>query len=103
MADGDDRIIYPIHKLMIYSYNVIILSFWTDRSGQTVQTQIRQLLEEQSDQSLLCLHSICIFLMKYSMVWYLFLILGRLQQSFLASENLGILRYSADCQTSPSP
>ena len=33
---------------------VIFLSFWTDRSGQTVQTQIR-LLEEQSDQGLQCL------------------------------------------------
>ena len=30
-------------------------SFQTDRSGQTVQTQIRQLLEEQSDQGLHCL------------------------------------------------
>ena len=28
------------------------LSFRTDRSGQTVQTQIRLLLEEQSDQGL---------------------------------------------------
>ena len=28
------------------------LSFQTDRSGQTVQTQIRLLLEEQSDQGL---------------------------------------------------
>ena len=34
---------------------VMLLSFWTDRSGQTVQTQIRLLLEEQSDQGLHCL------------------------------------------------
>ena len=34
---------------------VISLSFRTDRSGQTVQTQIRLLLEEQSDQGLYCL------------------------------------------------
>ena len=34
---------------------VIILSFRTDRSGQTVQTQIKLLLEEQSDQGLHCL------------------------------------------------
>ena len=34
---------------------VLTLSFRTDRSGQTVQTQIRLLLEEQSDQGLLCL------------------------------------------------
>ena len=31
-------------------YTVMILSFRTDRSGQTVQTQIRLLLEKQSDQ-----------------------------------------------------
>ena len=34
---------------------VMILNFWTDRSGQTVQTQIRLLLEELSDQGLHCL------------------------------------------------
>ena len=34
---------------------VMILSFRTDRPGQTVQTQIRLLLEEQSDQALHCL------------------------------------------------
>ena len=34
---------------------VMILSFWTDMPGQTVQTQIRLLLEEQSDQGLHCL------------------------------------------------
>ena len=34
---------------------VIILNCWTDRSGQTIQIQIRMLLEEQSDQGLLCL------------------------------------------------
>ena len=34
---------------------VMILSFRTDRSEQTVQTQIRLLLEEQSDQGLHCL------------------------------------------------
>ena len=31
---------------------VLFLSFRTDRFGQTVQTQIRLLLEEQSDQGL---------------------------------------------------
>ena len=31
------------------------LSFQTDKSGQIVQTQIRLLLEEQSDQGLHCL------------------------------------------------
>ena len=33
----------------------MILSFRTKRSGQTVQTQIRVLLEDQSDQGLHCL------------------------------------------------
>ena len=33
---------------------VIILNIGTDRSEQTVQTQIRLLLKEQSDQGLLC-------------------------------------------------
>ena len=33
----------------------MILSFRTDRFGQTVQTQIRLLLEEQSDLGLHCL------------------------------------------------
>ena len=32
----------------------MILSFWTDRSGQTVQSLIK-LLQEQSDQGLHCL------------------------------------------------
>ena len=35
-------------------FTIMILIFPTDRSGQTVQTQIRLLLEEQSDQSLHC-------------------------------------------------
>ena len=39
----------------MFIYTVMFLSFWTDRSGQTVQTQIRLLLEEQSDQGLHCL------------------------------------------------
>ena len=33
---------------------VIVLSFQTGRSGQIVQTQIRLLLKEQSDQGLNC-------------------------------------------------
>ena len=46
-------------SLLLYSINIktctIFLSFWMDRSGQTVQTQIRLLLEKQSDQGLHCL------------------------------------------------
>ena len=34
---------------------LMIISFRTDMPGQTVQTQIRLLLEEQSDQGLHCL------------------------------------------------
>ena len=33
----------------------MILSFWTNRPLQTVMTQIRLLLEEQSDQGIHCL------------------------------------------------
>ena len=36
-------------------FTVMILSFWTDMPRQTVQTQIRLLPEEQSDQGLHCL------------------------------------------------
>ena len=90
----------PIQQRCIISVHiqatVMTLSFQTGRSGQTVQTQIRLLLEEQSDQGLHCLllNSICIFLTKYPLRFGLFVrVLGRLQQSFLASENLGTLRY----------
>ena len=41
---------YPVR-----SYHKI-LSIGTDRSGQTLQTQIRLLVKEQSDQALHCLH-----------------------------------------------
>ena len=53
----------------------MILSFWTDWSGQIVQTQIRLLLQEQSDQGLHYLQycqSLCIFWMHYSVVKPLF-------------------------------
>ena len=42
--------------------------FRTDRFGQTVQTQIRLLLEEQSDQGLHCL-LFHLSLTKYAAVW----------------------------------
>ena len=41
--------------LFVNMTTVIILNIGTDRSEQTVQTQIRLLHEEQSDQGLLCL------------------------------------------------
>ena len=46
---------------------VMFQSFRTDRSGQTVQTQIRLLLEEQSDQGLHCLR-FRLYHLDYSMV-----------------------------------
>ena len=42
-------------EVVLSLHTVMILSFWTNRSGQTVQTQIRLILEEQSDQGLHCL------------------------------------------------
>ena len=62
----------------------MIQSFRTDKSGQTVQTQIRLLLEEQSDQGLHCLlfhlhgshklpsglASLFVFLIDYSKVFW---------------------------------
>ena len=50
------------------TYTVMILSFRTDRSEQTAQTQIRLLLPEQSDQGLYCLQSVCIVWMHCSTV-----------------------------------
>ena len=50
---------FPQHFKIVNSHRdyltVIILNIGTDRSKQTVQTQIRLLLMEQSDQGLLCL------------------------------------------------
>ena len=74
-----------------------ILSFWTDRSGQTVQTQIRPLLEERSDQGLHCLQFSLHTWKHFSMIKALVQILGWLQQIFLVSEFLGFLRYSQYC------
>ena len=54
----------------MYAYiTVMILNFRTDKSGQTVQTQIRLLLEEQSDQGLHCLLFHLHQLTKYPTVW----------------------------------
>ena len=46
---------YCVEESGQFQFTVMILSFRIDRPGQTVQTQIRQLLEEQSDQGLHCL------------------------------------------------
>ena len=62
----------------------MILSFQTYRSGQTVQTQIRLLLEEQSDQGIHCLlfHLHFFDEIPYGLA-SLFEFQGELQQSFL--------------------
>ena len=64
----------------------MIPNFWTDRFGQTLQIQIRLLLEEQSDLGLHCLlfhlHSVLNFRCTC------------ITAKFLASENLGTLRYN---------
>ena len=44
-----------MNLFILLAFTLIILSFRTDRSGQTVPTQIRLLLQEQSDQGLHCL------------------------------------------------
>ena len=50
------NIYHSVFYINIFFYiSVIILNIGTDRSEQTVQTQIRLLLMEQSDQGLLCL------------------------------------------------
>ena len=50
---------HPLHVLYLalkyMSTIVMTLNSRTDRFGQTVQTQIRLLLEEQSDQGIHCL------------------------------------------------
>ena len=62
------RIIIQFWHSLGILYTVMIPSFRTDRSWQTVQIQIRLLLKEQSD---LCLHRLLV-LMKYPEVCPLF-------------------------------
>ena len=45
----------PCYNEVALQISGMILNFRTDMSGQTVQTQIRLLLEEQYDQGLHCL------------------------------------------------
>ena len=72
---------------------VIILSFRTDMPGQTVKTQIRLLLEEQSGQGLHCLHSVCIVWIHYSIVEPHSSNFRVTTTNILMSEYLGNLRY----------
>ena len=60
LSEADTSLEYPqlVYLWRFYKnnpYTLMIQSFRTGRSGQTVQTQIRLLLEEQSDQGLHCL------------------------------------------------
>ena len=69
------------------------LSFRTDRSGQTVQTQIRLLLEEQSDQGL---HYLQFCLNPLNALLYGKTSFFKFKDDYskvLVSENLGIFRY----------
>ena len=78
---------------------VMTLCFRTHGSGHTVQTQIRLLLEEQSDQGLHCLlFNLHLFDEVPKRAGLFSLILGSLQQSFLMSQNLGTLRYTQSDQ-----
>ena len=54
-TDVLDKLLYADDMTEFQENTVIILNIGTDRSEQTVQTQIRLLLMEQSDQGLLCL------------------------------------------------
>ena len=73
----DDLIKYDLIKS-----TVIIQSFRTDRSGQTVQTKIRLLPEEQSDQGIHCLLFHLHLLTKYPKVWPLFLNFRKITAKF---------------------
>ena len=46
------KLIISVIIISVNQFTVMVLSFETDRSGQTMHTQIRLLLEEQSDQGL---------------------------------------------------
>ena len=69
------------------------LSFRTDRSGRTVQTQIRLLLEEVWSGSSLFAIPFAPFRQNNQRFSLFVWILGSLQQKYLVSENLGTLRY----------
>ena len=82
-----------MYTVLTQYYTVIILSFRTDMPGQTLQTQIRLLPEEQSDQGLHCLpFRLQLFWTHYFMVEPHIQILQWLQQIFGVSEYLGNLR-----------
>ena len=80
-------------NILVYLHTVMTLSFWTDRSGQTVQT-------DQTAPRGAVWSGSSLFAIPFAPFWQnnlrfgLFVwILGSLHQKFLVSENLGTLRY----------
>ena len=74
---------------------IIILSFWTERSGQTVQTQIRLLLKGSSLIRVYTVcNSLCIFWLHYSKEKPSCSTFRVITANFRVSEILGFLRYS---------
>ena len=74
---------------VFYQCSVIVLSFQTDRSGQTVQTQRSSLIRVFT----ICF-SICTFRTNFTFERHLYLnFCVFIKQTFWVSENLGILRY----------
>ena len=58
-----------LFKVIWYCNLILILSFWKDRSGQTIDPdQTARLLKEQSDQVHTVCHSVCIFRTHYLMI-----------------------------------
>ena len=72
---------------------VMILSFWTDRPGQTVYTQIRLLPRSSLVRVCIVCHSICLFWAHYSMVEPHCSNFRIITAIVWVSEYLGILRY----------
>ena len=85
-------ILYMVKILCVGTYTVMILSFQTDRPGQTVQTQIRLLLKEQSDLGLHCLQFPLHLLDPFLKVKPPCSTFRVITANFLVSEFLGVLR-----------
>ena len=82
----------------MYLDTVMILSFWTDRSWQTMQPEQSSLLRVYT----VC-NSVCIFWMHYSMVKPLCLNFMVITANIWVSEYLGILQYVLFQPADPPP
>ena len=60
-SEDDDPMVSLTQFCVVSWCTVIFLSLWTERAKQTVYTQIRLLLEEQSDRVCTVCMSVCIF------------------------------------------